>query len=55
MLGLHTAVKSLQRRSQYRLDKIERRLEMLEGYIIVFLIWMKLFALSERKIIPNKL
>ena len=27
----------LQRRSQYRLDKIERRLEMLEGYIIVFL------------------
>ena len=27
----------LQRRSQFRLDKIERRLEMLEGYIIVFL------------------
>ena len=27
----------LQRRSQYRLDKIARRLEMLEGYIIVFL------------------
>ena len=27
----------LQRRSQFRLNKIERRLEMLEGYIIVFL------------------
>ena len=27
----------LQRRAQFRLDKIERRLEMLEGYIIVFL------------------
>ena len=27
----------LQRRSQFRLDKIERRLEMLEGYIIVYL------------------
>ena len=27
----------LQRRSQFRLDKIERRLEMLEGYIIVFM------------------
>lgn len=27
----------LQRRSQFRLDKIERRLEMLEGYITVYL------------------
>ena len=27
----------LQRRGQFRLDKIERRLEMLEGYIIVYL------------------
>ena len=27
----------LQRRAQFRLDKIERRLEMLEGYIIVYL------------------